>query len=123
MFVIKFSHNSIIKSNKTSSHGQSWLIIAICLVNTSYINTISIIITIIVVINSTNSISHIDIVSYVADNVIDDIAIIVLDTIYSLDIDNNLDTLNTIDIYYTRTKLNSIAITILVILIQLYNIS
>lgn len=73
--------------------------------------------TIIVVINSTNSISHIYIVSYVVDNVIDDIAITVLNTIYSLDIDNNLDTLDTIDIYYTRTKLNSIAITILVILI------
>lgn len=73
--------------------------------------------TIIVVINSTNSISHIDIVSYVVNNVIDDIAITVLNTIYSLDIDNNLDTLDTIDIYYTLTKLNSIAITILVILI------
>lgn len=68
-------------------------------------------------INNTNSISHIDIVSYVIDNDIDDIAITVLDTIYSLDIDNNLDTLYTIDIYYTRTKLNSIAITILIILI------
>lgn len=73
--------------------------------------------TIIVVINSTNSISHIDIVSYVVNNVIDDITITVLDTIYSLDIDNNLYTLDTIDIYYTHTKLNSIAITILVILI------
>lgn len=117
MFIIKFNHNSIIKSNKTSSYGQSWVIIAICLVNTSYINTISIIITIIVAINSTNVINHIDTVSYVVDNVIDDTAITVLDTIYSLDIDNNLDTLDTIDIYYTRTKLNSIAITILVILI------
>lgn len=117
MFVIKFSHNNIIKSNKTSSHGQSWLSIAICLVNTSYINTISIIMTIIVAINSTNIINHIDTVSYVVDNAINDIAITVLDTIYSLDIDNNLDTLDTIDIYYTRTKLNSIAITILVILI------
>ncbi len=73
--------------------------------------------TIIFVINSTNSISHIDIVNYVVDNVIDNTAITVLDIIYSLDIDNNLDTLDTIDIYYTRTKLNSIAITILVILI------
>lgn len=73
--------------------------------------------TIIVVINNTNSISHIDIVNYVIDNDIDDITITVLDTIYSLDIDNNLYTLDTIDIYYTRTKLNSIAITILVILI------
>lgn len=111
----------IIKSNKTSSYGQSWVIIAICLVNTSYINTISIIITIIVAINSTNVINHIDTVSYVVDNVvdnvIDDIAITVLDTIYSLDIDNNLDTLDTIDIYYTRGKLIPIAITILVILI------
>lgn len=113
MFIIKFSHNIIIKSNKTSSHSQSWLIIAICLANTSYINTISIIMTI----NSTNSISHIDIVGYVIDNDIDDITITVLDTIYSLDIDNDLYTLDTIDIYYTRTKLNSIAITILVILI------
>lgn len=68
-------------------------------------------------INSINSISHIDIISYVIDNDINDITITVLDTIYSLDIDNNLDTLDTIDIYYTRTKLNSIAITILVILI------
>lgn len=117
MFIIKFNHNSIIKSNKTSSYGQSWVIIAICLVNTSYINTISIIITIIVAINSTNVINHIDTVSYVVDNVIDDTAITVLDTIYSLDIDNNLDTLNTIDIYYTRGKLIPIAITILVILI------
>lgn len=117
MFVIKFSHNSIIKSNKTSSYGQSWLIIAICLVNTSYINTISIIMTIIVAINSTNIINHIDTVNYVIDNAIDDITITILDTIYSLDIDNNLDTLDIIDIYYTRTKLNSIAITILVILI------
>lgn len=117
MFIIKFNHNSIIKSNKTSSYGQSWVIIAICLVNTSYINTISIIITIIVAINSTNVINHIDTVSYVVDNVIDDIAITVLDTIYSLDIDNNLDTLDTIDIYYTRGKLIPIAITILVILI------
>lgn len=107
----------IIKSNKTSSYGQSWVIIAICLVNTSYINTISIIITIIVAINSTNVINHIDTVSYVVDNVIDDTAITVLDTIYSLDIDNNLDTLDTIDIYYTRGKLIPIAITILVILI------
>lgn len=73
--------------------------------------------TIIVVINSANIINHIDIVSYVVDNVIDDIAITVLNTIYSLNIDNNLYTLDTIDIYYTRTKLNSIAITILVILI------
>ncbi|UVX95753.1 MAG: hypothetical protein [Bacteriophage sp.] len=73
--------------------------------------------TIIVVINNTNSVSHIDIVSYVVDNVIDDIAITVLDTIYSLDIDNTLDTLDTIDVYYTRTKLIPIAITILVILI------
>jgi hypothetical protein len=117
MFIIKFNHNSIIKSNKTSSYGQSWVIIAICLVNTSYINTISIIITIIVAINSTNVINHIDTVSYVVDNVIDDTAITVLDTIYSLDIDNNLDTLDTIDIYYTRGKLIPIAITILVILI------
>lgn len=117
MFIIKFNHNSIIKSNKTSSYGQSWVIIAICLVNTSYINTISIIITIIVAINSTNIINHIDTVSYVVDNVIDDIAITVLDTIYSLDIDNNLDTLDTIDIYYTRGKLIPIAIMILVILI------
>ena len=107
----------IIKSNKTSSYGQSWVIIAICLVNTSYINTISIIITIIVAINSTNVINHIDTVSYVVDNVIDDTAITVLDTIYSLDIDNNLDTLDTIDIYYTRGKLIPIAIMILVILI------
>ena len=107
----------IIKSNKTSSYGQSWVIIAICLVNTSYINTISIIITIIVAINSTNVINHIDTVSYVVDNVIDDTAITVLDTIYSLDIDNNLDTLDTIDIYYTRGKLIPIAIIILVILI------
>lgn len=99
------------------SHGQSWVIIAICLVNTSYINTISIIITIIVAINSTNVINHIDTVSYVVDNVIDDTAITVLDTIYSLDIDNNLDTLDTIDIYYTRGKLIPIAIMILVILI------
>lgn len=117
MFIIKFNHNSIIKSNKTSSYGQSWVIIAICLVNTSYINTISIIITIIVAINSTNVINHIDTISYVVDNVIDDTAITVLDTIYSLDIDNNLDTLDTIDIYYTRGKLIPIAITILVILI------
>lgn len=117
MFIIKFNHNSIIKSNKTSSYGQSWVIIAICLVNTSYINTISIIITIIVAINSTNVINHIDTVSYVVDNVIDDTAITVLDTIYFLDIDNNLDTLDTIDIYYTRGKLIPIAITILVILI------
>ncbi len=117
MFIIKFNHNSIIKSNKTSSYGQSWVIIAICLVNTSYINTISIIITIIVAINSTNVINHIDTVSYVVDNVIDDTAITVLDTIYSLDIDNNLDTLDTIDIYYTRGKLIPIAIMILVILI------
>lgn len=117
MFIIKFNHNSIIKSNKTSSYGQSWVIIAICLVNTSYINTISIIITIIVAINSTNVINHIDTVSYVVDNVIDDTTITVLDTIYSLDIDNNLDTLDTIDIYYTRGKLIPIAITILVILI------
>lgn len=117
MFIIKFNHNSIIKSNKTSSYGQSWVIIAICLVNTSYINTISIIITIIVAINSTNVINHIDTVSYVVDNVIDDTAITVLDTIYSLDIDNNLDTLDTIDIYYTRGKLIPIAIIILVILI------
>lgn len=117
MFIIKFNHNSIIKSNKTSSCGQSWVIIAICLVNTGYINTISIIITIIVAINSTNVINHIDTVSYVVDNVIDDTAITVLDTIYSLDIDNNLDTLDTIDIYYTRGKLIPIAITILVILI------
>lgn len=117
MFIIKFNHNSIIKSNKTSSYGQSWVIIAICLVNTSYINTISIIITIIVAINSTNVINHIDTVSYVVDNVIDDTAITVLDTIYSLDIDNNFDTLDTIDIYYTRGKLIPIAITILVILI------
>lgn len=73
--------------------------------------------TIIVIINSTNSISHIDIVSYVIDNDIDDITITVLDTIYSLDINNNLDTLNTIDIYYIRTKLIPIAITILIILI------
>lgn len=77
--------------------------------------------TIIVVINSANIINYIDIVSYVVsyvvDNVIDDIAITVLDTIYSLNIDNNLYTLDTIDIYYTRTKLNSIAIAILVILI------
>lgn len=73
--------------------------------------------TIIVVINSANIINYIDIVSYVVDNVIDDIAITVLNTIYSLNIDNNLYTLDTIDIYYTRTKLNSIAITILVILI------
>lgn len=73
--------------------------------------------TIIVVINSTNSISHIDIVSYVIDNDIDDITITILDTIYSLDIDNNLDNLDTINIYYTRTKLIPIAITILVILI------
>lgn len=73
--------------------------------------------TIIVTINSTNIINHIDIVSYIVDNVINNITITVLDTIYSLDIDNNLDTLDTIDIYYTRTKLNSIAITILVILI------
>lgn len=93
------------------------VIIAICLVNTSYINTISIIITIIVAINSTNVINHIDTVSYVVDNVIDDTAITVLDTIYSLDIDNNLDTLDTIDIYYTRGKLIPIAIMILVILI------
>lgn len=107
----------IIKSNKTSSYGQSWVIIAICLVNTSYINTISIIITIIVAINSSNVINHIDTISYVVDNVIDDTAITVLDTIYSLDIDNNLDTLDTIDIYYTRGKLIPIAITILVILI------
>lgn len=107
----------IIKSNKTSSYGQSWVIIAICLVNTSYINTISIIITIIVAINSTNVINHIDTVSYVVDNVIDDTAITILDIIYSLDIDNNLDTLDTIDIYYTRGKLIPIAITILVILI------
>lgn len=117
MFIIKFNHNSIIKSNKTSSYGQSWVIIAICLVNTSYINTISIIITIIVAINSTNVINHIDTVSYVVDNVIDDTAITVLDTIYSLDIDNNLYTLDTSDIYYTRGKLIPIAITILVILI------
>ena len=117
MFIIKFNHNSIIKSNKTSSYGQSWVIIAIYLVNTSYINTISIIITIIVAINSTNVINHIDTVSYVVDNVIDDTAITVLDTIYSLDIDNNLDTLYTIDIYYTRGKLIPIAIMILVILI------
>lgn len=114
MFIIKFSHNSIIKSNKTSSLSQSWLSIVICLANTSYINIISIIMTIIVAINS---ISHIDIVSYVVDNVINDIAITVLDTIYSLDIDNNLDTLDTIDIYYTRGKLIPIAIMILVILI------
>ncbi len=73
--------------------------------------------TIIVVINSANIINHIDIVSYVVDNVIDDIAITVLDTIYSLNIDNNLYTLDTIDIYYTRGKLIPIAITILVILI------
>jgi hypothetical protein len=73
--------------------------------------------TIIVVINSTNSISHIGIVSYVIDNNIDDITITVLDTIYSLDIDDNLYTLDIIDIYYTRTKLIPIAITILVILI------
>lgn len=105
MFIIKFNHNSIIKSNKTSSYGQSWVIIAICLVNTSYINTISIIITIIVAINSTNVINHIDTVSYVVDNVIDDTAITVLDT------------LDTIDIYYTRGKLIPIAIMILVILI------
>lgn len=72
---------------------------------------------IIIIINSTNSISHIDIVSYIIYNDIDDITITVLDTIYSLDIDNDLYTLDTIDIYYTRTKLNSIAITILVILI------
>lgn len=72
--------------------------------------------TIIVVINSAN-INHIDIVSYVVDNVIDDIAITVLDTIYSLNIDNNLYTLDTIDIYYTRGKLIPIAIMILVILI------
>lgn len=117
MFIIKFNHNSIIKSNKTSSYGQSWVIITICLVNTSYINTISIIITIIVAINSTNVINHIDTVSYVVDNVIDDTAITVLDTIYSLDIDNNLDTLDTIDIYYTHGKLIPIAIMILVILI------
>lgn len=61
--------------------------------------------TIIVVINSANIINHID------------IAITVLDTIYSLNIDNNLYTLDTIDIYYTRGKLIPIAITILVILI------
>ena len=73
--------------------------------------------TIIVAINSTNIINHIDTVSYVIDNDIDYITITVLDIIYSLDIDNNLYTLDTIDIYYTRTKLNSIAITILVILI------
>ncbi|UVX32816.1 MAG: hypothetical protein [Bacteriophage sp.] len=73
--------------------------------------------TIIVVINSANIINYIDIVSYVVDNVIDDIAITVLDTIYSLNIDNNLYTLDTIDIYYTRGKLIPIAITILVILI------
>ena len=73
--------------------------------------------TIIVVINSANIINHIDIVSYVVDNVIDDIAITVLDTIYSLNIDNNLYTLDIIDIYYTRGKLIPIAITILVILI------
>lgn len=73
--------------------------------------------TIIVVINSANIINHIDIVSYVVDNVIDDIAITVLDTIYSLNIDNNLYTLDTIDIYYTHGKLIPIAIIILVILI------
>ena len=73
--------------------------------------------TIIVVINSANIINHIDIVSYVVDNVIDDIAITVLNTIYSLNIDNNLYTLDTIDIYYTRGKLIPIAIMILVILI------
>ena len=42
------------------------------------------------------------------------------DILNILDITDSLytnDTLDTIDIYYTRTKLNSIAITILVILI------
>lgn len=73
--------------------------------------------TIIVAINSTNIINNIGIVSYVINNDTDDITITVLDTIYSLDIDNNLDTLDTIDIYYTRCKLIPIAITILVILI------
>lgn len=52
----------------------------------------------------------------IAGDITNDI-LTVLDTIYSLDIDNNLDTLDTIDIYYTRGKLIPIAITILVILI------
>ena len=74
---------------------------ALVLTNNSTINIISIIMTI--------NISH----ANIADGITNDILNI-------LDITDSLytnDTLNTIDIYYTRGKLIPIAITILVILI------
>lgn len=53
--------------------------------------------------------SHANIASDIANDIINILDI--TDSLYTN------DTLDTIDIYYTRTKLNSIAITILVILI------
>lgn len=96
--VINTSSNSIIKSNKTSSHNDP---IALVLVNNSTINIISIIMTI--------NISHANITGDIINDILNILDI--TDSLYTN------DTLDTIDIYYTRGKLIPIAITILVILI------
>lgn len=95
---IKTSPNSIIKSNKTSSHNDS---IALVLANNSTINTINIIMTI--------NTSHANIAGGITNDILNILDI--TDSLYTN------DTLDTIDIYYTRGKLIPIAITILVILI------
>lgn len=88
--VIKTSSNSIIKSNKTISH-----------MTNSTINTINIIMTI--------NTSHANITGGITNDILNILDI--TDSLYTN------DTLDTIDIYYTRGKLIPIAIMILVILI------
>lgn len=95
---IKTSPNSTIKSNKTFSHNDP---IALVLANNSIINTISIIITI--------NTSHANITGGITNYILNILDI--TDSLYTN------DTLDTIDIYYTRGKLIPIAIIILVILI------
>ena len=96
--VIKTSSNSIIKSNKTISHNDP---IALVLANNSTINIISIIMTI--------NTSHANIAGGITNDILNILDI--TDSLYTN------DTLDTVDIYYTRGKLIPIAITILVILI------